>query len=449
MAAVLLTYWAALAFVSRRAAVLAALMMAACVLLSVEGRLAKTDAVLLATVVAAMGALARVYLPEQRKQLEVQSGWTIPAIFWTALAGGVLLKGPVILMFVALGAGALVVIDRSARWLLALRPLPGVVWLSLLVLPWFVAIMWRSGDRFFAESIGNDLFAKLFQGQESHGAPPGLYFALFWVTFWPAAPLAALAVPAVWAARREPGAKFLLAWVVPSWIALELVVTKLPHYVLPLYPAIAILLAGIIDARMLSHRRWLVNATMWWFLIPVLTGMAGLAALLFIAHQFGFLVWLAIGASLVLGLVAWQLYEADGAVVSVLRAVGASILLLTALFGLVVPTLAPVFPSATLASIIRETGCREPISASAGYGEPSLVFLTGTSTRLTDAAGAAEFLRGGECRFGFIESRQERSFAQHAEANGLRYSLVTRIEGFNLGSPRPLAIAVYRSGDPE
>ena len=449
IAAVLLTYWAALAFVSRRAAVLAALMMAGCVLLSVEGRLAKTDAVLLATVVAAMGALARVYLPEQRKQLEAQPQWTIPAIFWTALAGGVLLKGPVILMFVALGAGALVVMDRSVRWLLALRPLPGMVWLSLLVLPWFAAIMWRSGDRFFAESIGNDLFAKLFQGQESHGGPPGLYFALFWVTFWPAAPLAALAAPAVWAARREPGAKFLLAWVVPSWIVLELVVTKLPHYVLPLYPAIATLLAGIIDARMLSHRRWLVNATMWWFLIPVLAGMVGLAALLFIGHQFGLLVWPAVGASLVLGLVAWQLYEADGAVVSVLRAVGASILLLTALFGLVVPALAPVFPSATLASIIRETGCREPIIASAGYNEPSLVFLAGTSTRLTDGAGAAEFLRGGECRFGFIEARQERSFAQHAEANGLRYSLVTRIEGFNLGSPRPLAIAVYRSGGPE
>ncbi len=42
--AVLLTYWAALAFVSRRAAVLAAVMMAASILLGVEARLAKTDA---------------------------------------------------------------------------------------------------------------------------------------------------------------------------------------------------------------------------------------------------------------------------------------------------------------------------------------------------------------------------------------------------------------------
>src|SRR5207244_1668840 len=86
IASVLLTYWAALAFVSRRGAVLAGLMMASCLLLSVEGRIAKTDAVLVSTVVAAMGALARVYLPEQRRRLDQQSSWTVPAIFWTALA---------------------------------------------------------------------------------------------------------------------------------------------------------------------------------------------------------------------------------------------------------------------------------------------------------------------------------------------------------------------------
>src|SRR5438105_12711962 len=60
--AVLLTYWAALAFVSRRAAVLAGLMVASCVLLGFERLMAKTDAMLLMTVVAAMGAMGRAYL---------------------------------------------------------------------------------------------------------------------------------------------------------------------------------------------------------------------------------------------------------------------------------------------------------------------------------------------------------------------------------------------------
>ena len=84
--AVLLTYWAALAFVSRRAAVLAGLMMATCILLGVEARIAKTDACLLLTAVAAMGAMARAYLPEQRAQLEGRRRGRVPAIFWTALA---------------------------------------------------------------------------------------------------------------------------------------------------------------------------------------------------------------------------------------------------------------------------------------------------------------------------------------------------------------------------
>ena len=74
--AVLLTYWAALAFVTRRGAALAALMMASCVLLGVEARLAKTDAMLLLTVIAAMGALARVYLSWQRGEDPAHPPWS-------------------------------------------------------------------------------------------------------------------------------------------------------------------------------------------------------------------------------------------------------------------------------------------------------------------------------------------------------------------------------------
>src|SRR4030081_3487668 len=264
--AVLLTYWTALAFVTRRGAALAALMICSCVLLGGEARLAKTDAMLLLTVVAAMGAMARVYLSWQRGEDPEHPPWSWPAIFWTALAGGILLKGPLILMFVVLTIGTLAILDRSATWLWRLRPVWGLMWLLVLVLPWFVAIFWRAGDTFFADSIGGDMLSKL-AAQESHGAPPGLYLLLFWVTFWPGAPLAGMAVPAVWRARREPGAQYLLAWLVPSWIVFELVMTKLPHYVLPLYPAIAILTVGALERRVLS-RSWLMRGAAWWFVIP-------------------------------------------------------------------------------------------------------------------------------------------------------------------------------------
>ena len=213
--AVIATYWCALAFVSRRGSVLAAMMLAASTLLSVEARLAKTDAMLLFTIVLAMGALARAYLTP-REAGSGQLGWKLPAIFWTALAIGILIKGPVNLMIVGLPALTLSILERSPRWLVALRPLAGAGWLFVIVLPWFIAIYARVGSAFLVGALGHDMLGKVAGAQEAHGAPPGLYFLLFFATFYPGSILAGLAAPAVWAVRREPAAKFLLAWLVPS-----------------------------------------------------------------------------------------------------------------------------------------------------------------------------------------------------------------------------------------
>jgi 4-amino-4-deoxy-L-arabinose transferase-like glycosyltransferase len=223
------------------------------------------------------------------------------------------------------------------------------------------------------------------------------------------------------------------------------VVTKLPHYVLPLYPAIAILIAGLVMSGRLSRARWLQPGVIAWFLVPLLAGFGGLAALILIGRQFGLLVWPVIGAACVMGFLAWRFYRSDGAEISLLRAIAAGILIGIAMFGLIVPAMTQLFPSVTLARILRDSGCREPVAAAVGYQEPSLVFLAGTPTELTDAAGAAEFLRGGDCRFAFIESRQERNFSQRAEAIGLRYDAGPRVSAINVGTGKPITIAVYRS----
>jgi 4-amino-4-deoxy-L-arabinose transferase-like glycosyltransferase len=313
------------------------------------------------------------------------------------------------------------------------------------VLPWFLAIILRSGDSFFAESVGEDLFSKLATGQESHGAPPGYYFVLFWVTFWPGATLAAMAAPSVWASRHEPGARFLLAWLVPSWIMFEVVMTKLPHYVLPLYPAVAIMIVGIIDPHVLRRERWLVRGTGWWFVLPAILAITGIVGQMAIGKQLGLLAWPFAAGAMILGLFAWRLYESDGPERSLLRAMAASILIAISLYAVIAPSLSALFPSAALAQALRESACKRPLVAAAGYHEPSLVFLVGTATQLTDGAGAAEFLRQGSCRFAFVEARHERSFVQRAEAIGLRYTPGPRVEGINISIGRAVSIAIYRS----
>jgi 4-amino-4-deoxy-L-arabinose transferase-like glycosyltransferase len=441
--AVLLTYWAALAFVTRRGAVFAALMMCSCVLLSAEARLAKTDAMLLLTVVAAMGALARIYLAWQRGEEGEHPSWSWPAIFWTALAGGILLKGPLILMFAGLTIVSLAILDRNAAWLWRLRPVWGLMWLLVLVLPWFVAIYWIAGNAFFADSVGGDMLNKLV-AQESHGAPPGVYLLLFWITFWPGAPLAGMAAPAIWRARREPGAQFLLAWLVPSWIVFELVLTKLPHYVLPLYPAIAILTVGTLERRVLS-RSWLMRGTAWWFAIPALAAILAVVGAIMLTRQPAFLSWPLFAVAMILGLAAWWLYEDSRAERSLLNAVAAALFLAFAVFGVVLPSLNTLFPSAEIAHALRNVVCVKPQAAAAGFQEPSLVFMTDTSTLLTDGSGAADFLGQGSCRFALVEQRSERSFVQRAEAIGLRYNVATRVEGYNISQGRAVSIAIYRS----
>jgi 4-amino-4-deoxy-L-arabinose transferase-like glycosyltransferase len=323
---VLLTYWTALAFVTRRGAALAALMMCSCVLLGAEARLAKTDAMLLLTVVAAMGAMARVYLSWQRGEDPAHPPWSCARDLLDRAGRRHPAQGP--------ADPDVRRADRSSRWrsstaprlAVALRPVWGLMWMLVLVLPWFVAIFWRAGDAFFADSLGGDMLSKL-GAQESHGAPPGLYLLLFWVTFWPGAPLAGMAAPAVWRARREPGAQYLLAWLIPSWIVFELVLTKLPHYVLPLYPAIAILTVGALERRVLS-RSWLMRGAAWWFAIPAITHVViAIVGAIKLTHQPVFPAWPFLAAAMIFGLIAWWLFEESRAERSLLNAVVAAMFL--------------------------------------------------------------------------------------------------------------------------
>ena len=442
LAAVLLTYWTALAFVSRQRAALAALMLAASIMLGIEARLAKTDAVLLATVTAALGALARTYMA---REVASAPGWRMPAVFWSALAAGVLIKGPLIIMVVALAAVTLAIVERSLAWLARLRPLVGTAWFLLLALPWFVAIVTRAGDSFFVGSVGGDLMSKLSGSSEGHGAPPLTYLVLFWLTFWPAAPLAALAAPAVWRARREPAVRFLLAWLVPSWIVFEVVPTKLPHYVLPLYPAIAILIAWAIEREALSAKRWIARITVHWPIFAAALPILAIVAVMVLQRQLGLIAWPFAAGAMIFGFFAWRLFDEDGPARSFLRAAVASQLASIAVFGASIPLLHPFFPAAALAEVVTPR-CERPRYASAGYHEPSLVFLFGTTTLLTDGQGAADFLGEGGCRFAFVDARQERSFARRAEAIGLHYAPGPRVDGFNYNEGgRAITIAVYRS----
>jgi 4-amino-4-deoxy-L-arabinose transferase-like glycosyltransferase len=398
----------------------------------------------LLAVIVAMAVLARASLCSRDGKI-ARPGWPLLAVFWTSFAAGILLKGPVIALIVVLTAATLSIMDRSVRWLLTLRPLYGGAWLVVLVLPWFIAIYTRTGDAFVRNSVVHDALGKIATAQENHSAPPGYYLVLFFVTFFPGSILAGLAAPAVWAKRHDATIRFLLAWVVPSWMVFELSATKLPHYTLPVYPAVAILAAAIVEANALSQRRWLKRGVLWWFLVPVVVSIAAVAGAMLIDRALVLPAWPLFAAAIVCGFLAWRLYDEDGAALAITRSTAAMVLLAIGVYAVIVPALGSLFPSMALAGVLRVSGCAHPVAASAGYEEPSLVFLAGTATRLTDAAGAAEFLREGDCHFAFVTTREEPAFARQAAAIGLGYTPGPRVKAFNFSKGEPVVIAVFRS----
>jgi 4-amino-4-deoxy-L-arabinose transferase-like glycosyltransferase len=243
--AALALIWAGTPLVGRRAAVLGGVMLATVYMLSAEARTAKTDATLLLTIILAMGAMGRAWLGQAK-------GWAVPAVFWTALAAGILVKGPVILLPVVTAAVWVSAKDRSLSWLRTLRPLPGLGWMLLLTLPWFIAIMIRTEGAFLMASIGGDLAEKMAATGEHSGIPPGFYLLTVWATLWPWTLLLPLGVVTGWAMRKAPEGAFLLGWIVPTWAVFEAVSTKLIHYTLPTYPAL-LLLAAVPSGE--AHRR--------------------------------------------------------------------------------------------------------------------------------------------------------------------------------------------------
>jgi hypothetical protein len=192
-----------------------------------------------------------------------------------------------------------------------------------------------------------------------------------------------------------------------------------------------------------------LHGTLWWAVVPALVAALGIAGMIFIGHRSGLPAWPLFAGGVAMGVVAWRLYDADeGAERSLVAAAAAAILSTAALFGVVVPSLTTLFPATTMAEAMRASGCPQPLAASAGFGEASVPFMTGTGARLTDGAGVADFLGGGACRVGFVEAGEQRAFAQRATAIGLRYSQAERFDAINMANGRPLTIAVYRAEAP-
>lgn len=406
--ACLALFWAGTPLAGRRAAIVSGVMLASVYMLHAEARTAKTDAALLLSVILAMGAMARVWLGGT--WLAGVRRFTVPAVFWTAMAAGLLIKGPIILMPV-LGAAAWVSIKaRCLRWIGALQPLPGVAWMLALALPWFVAIMIRTDGGFLLDSLGGDLAEKVRGEGEHSGFPPGVYLLMLWYSFWPWAIFAPLALVAAWRSRTTPETAFLLGWLVPAWIVFEAISTKLIHYTLPLYPALILLAAtpvlAIADGTA-RFRGWAAYLGTAGFAVGtaifMVMSIAGPITYGDGLHPLSTAGGAALGAAALLGVI-W-LYRGQ-AMRAVAALTAAGVLMGWTLTAVSLPAMQAFWVTPRIGAAMAELTCFERPIALAGYTQPSTVFELGTDTIHTDPQGAFDWLAEGDNRAAWIDPRQ-------------------------------------------
>jgi 4-amino-4-deoxy-L-arabinose transferase-like glycosyltransferase len=446
LGAVAATFWLVRSIAGTEAGFFAGLILGISALLMSEAKIAKTDAVLLATIVVAQAVIMRAYLSARLPEKFAPPSLTLTLLGWAAFGFGVLVKGPVIAAVSLATTAGLILWDRDWRWLARLRAGWGILVALAIVLPWALAIGIASHGAFFEKSLGQDFAAKLAGGQETHGAPPGYFTALVNLTFWPGSLLLLPGIVYAFRQRREPALRFLLGWATTTWLIFEFAPTKLPHYVLPAYPALAALCGiWLASGAKSKGERMAGYISLGLF---VLVGLAIAGALAWAPQRFG------AGAP-------WWVYVAAGlgglSVVAVIPAmmahrfaaafgvatVSAIILYQVAGF-LIVPRLTALWLSPRLAqAIARHAEPRDPPVVTAGYAEPSIAFLLGTDTVLEDGlkAGAVIARSGG---LALVTEDQRGGFLQALGQGNARAEALEQIDGLNYSRGRETRITLYR-----
>jgi len=437
--------WGAAAFFGQPAGLLAGAMLGTTFLLSTEALIAKTDAVLCGTTTLAMAALARIYAEARDGPPAGKRAWLL---FWIGVSLGALVKGPVAPMVAALAIVALCAVDRRAAWLRRLNWIWGVIILVAIVGPWAGAVTVATDGGFWSAALGGDLAPKLAGGQETHGAPPGYHTLLAPILMFPMTLMLPAAAVTAWTRWREPGIRFALAWLIPTWLVFEALPTKLVHYTLPAYGAVAWLAAAALAAPIGTRSRWSGAALAAVFGVLLAGGTFYLLKTYGDASDLPVVILTALllaGA----GLVGGYLLVRRTPPAALAAALGLGLAGHAALAAGLAPRLNPLWLSSRVervmarAQLLPEQGIADAPVTVAGYAEPSLVFALGTPTELAGPQDAAQAIQ--ENRPAVVEQREEAEFEKALAAYPAQAHLVGTVKGLDYSDGKKMTLRVYEA----
>lgn len=474
--AVLATYWAGLSLMNRQAAFTGSLLLATSLLFVFEAHIAKTDAMLCGMAVLIFACLAKL-----RHEFREDDEGVSPEhrhlgiLFWVFLALTILIKGPIMPAIIVLALGSLWIWERDLTWVKPLRQPLGLLLCGFIVLPWFIFISIATDGQFFADAFIGDFGSKLVSAQETHGGPPGLYAATISLFFWPASAFLLMGLVYTFRTARSKmssteastdadtlfmhpkAARFLLAWAIPFWIILELLPTKLPHYLLPAYPALA-LMCGAALIRIFDVDDFTLTRRLGALIALIATALV-CTAILYVESLYGHEVnWPFIVAFIVLlsgAITAYGLWTTR-ARLALTAAIASAIILSPLTYQFILPTLDSFKTSQRIAESLTNKGITLPrldtsntqtLFLSPQFTEPSLVYHIGTDIRLGDAAVFNDSLTISDMvllvdRLDPDAANFMEDATRAAETRNQCWTQLDNIKGFNYSKGKPVDIDI-------
>lgn len=218
-------------------------------LLVVSGSAATTDATLLVFILLTEGTFVHAWLNGPRR-------WHLP-VMGLAMGFAMLTKGPIGLAVPLLSIGTALVLARGRS---AAGPFAAKLALAALValavfLAWGLPANAATGGDYWRIAILERLPQRLFTAMENHGGQGVIPFLLHlpyypmvllvgflpWTLYLVLARGAFRTTTTPWPASPDGLRVLLMGMILPTGVLMTLIVSKLPHYLLPVFPWLAIL----------------------------------------------------------------------------------------------------------------------------------------------------------------------------------------------------------------
>jgi len=368
-----------------------------------SAKICLTDSVLL---LCTTTALLCIYLLWQGR-----GGWRGVIVLAISIASGGLVKGPFILGVLAATVGMLSVLwwfDRGRVPFsgLACEPLASkpakrdifqlisktvvaILIVIALIAPWVYLVQHRAPQ--FLSAAQQDAMHHLESGSEGHKGWPGYHLLLIWVTFLPWSLLLPLSIVLAFKNQQSPQVRFALASVLGTWVFVEILQTKLPHYILPAFPGLAFLTADAIVRCLKGEQKDLTSREIKVGSIVLAVAIVGIATVpwWWISYKFGDFPFGALVSLSAFGVVVgimipWLFLFAKPR--AALIAMGCGSLGLGALlFGVYLPQSKPLRLPICVADVLKAHDVIHPHQVVMfEYKEPSLAFYQGGTIREYD-----------------------------------------------------------------